>query len=360
MKLEILPPDVNRSDYKFTPSDELVIFYGLGAIKGVGQSAIESIISSRKTEEYRSLDDFCERIDSSRSNRKLLEALIKAGAMDCFSDNRAALMAHLPYALQAAEQKQNNQDAGMMDIFAEIIEPEAVQPLPHCEPWDEKQRLVQEKEALGLFLTGHPLLIVEHEIKQIVSANLSQWLDRLNTGETQATSRFRQKEQQTTVCGLVVDIRMKNNFNGREAFVTLDDRSGRIDVRVSPSLLQEFEDLVQKDLIWVVEGGIAYDDFNNGIKLRASKLCLLDDYRSAKARALHIRLNGETDTEIDHLIAELSNYKSEKSIPLIFHLQNQGYDFELKTNTSTSISVTEQCLLSLGKHLKAEDFYLEY
>ena len=183
MKLEVLPPDVNRSDYKFTPSLDGVVFYGLGAVKGVGQAAIESIINSRIDGEYRSLDDFCDRIDSSRSNRKVLEALIKAGALDCFSDNRAALMAHLPYALQAAEQKQNNQDAGMIDIFAEIAEPETVKPLPHCEPWDEKKRLMQEKEALGLFLTGHPLLIVEQEIKQITSASLSQWLDKLNTGE---------------------------------------------------------------------------------------------------------------------------------------------------------------------------------
>ncbi len=360
MKLEVLPPDVNRSDYKFTPSTEAVIFYGLGAIKGVGQSAIESIIRCRETDEYRSLDDFRERVDSSRSNRKVLEAMIKAGAMDCFSDNRAALMAHLPYALKAAEQKQNNHDAGMIDIFAEVSEPEATQPLPHSEPWDEKKRLMQEKEALGLYLTGHPLLIVEREIKQIASASLSQWLNRLNTGETQTTSRFRQKEQQTTVCGLVVDIRMKNNFNGREAFVTLDDRTGRVDVRVSPSLLQEIENLVQKDLIWVVDGGIAYDDFNNGIKLRASKVCLLDDYRLANARALHINLNAEAKSEIDQLINQLCLHKDQSSLPLVFHMQKQGYEFELKTNGNVSISVTEQCLLNLGKHLKIGDFYLEY
>ncbi len=360
MKLEVLPPDVNRSDYKFTPTPDGIVFYGLGAVKGVGQAAIESIISSRVEGQYRSLEDFCERIDSSRSNRKVLEALIKAGALDCFSDNRAALMAHLPYALQAAEQKQDNQDAGMMDIFAEISEPEEVASLPHCEPWDEKKRLMQEKEALGLFLTGHPLLMVEQEIKQITSASLAQWLDKLNTGETQASNRFRQKEQQTTVCGLVVDIRMKNNFNGREAFVTLDDRTGRVDVRVSPSLLQKAENLVQKDLIWVVEGGIAYDDFNNGIKVRASKVCLLDDYRLEHARALHIRLNGGSNEEIDQIISNLSEYKGQTSLPLVFHLKNQGFDYELKTNDQFSINVTEQCLLSLGKGLKSESFFIEY
>ena len=359
MKLDVLPPDINRSDYKFTPASDGVVFYGLGAVKGVGQSAIESIINNRSGNEYRSLDDFCERVDSTRSNRKVMESLIKAGAMDCFSKNRAALMAHLPYALQAAEQKQKNQDAGMIDIFAEIADPEAARPLPHCEPWDEKKRLMQEKEALGLFLTGHPLLLVEAEVRQITSANLAHWLDTLNTGETQP-NRFRQKEQQTTVCGLVVDIRMKNNFNGREAFVTLDDRSGRVDVRVSSSLFQEIEALVQKDLIWVVEGGIAYDDFNNGIKLRASKVCLLDDYRLANARAMHICLNGESSEEIDQIIDNLSSYKGQTQMPLVFHMQNEGYDFELKTNGKFSIDVTEQCLLTLGKRLNPGSFYIEY
>ncbi len=360
MKLEVLPPDVNRSSYLFTPTGEGVVFYGLGAIKGVGQGVIESIIDKRNDDEYLSLDDFCERADSSRSNRKVVESLIKAGAMDCFSKNRAALLAHLPYALQSAEQKQNNQDAGMVDIFAEISEPEAVKPLPHCEPWDEKQRLVQEKEALGLFLTGHPLLLVEQEVKQITSASLGQWLDKLNTGETQAAGRYRQKEQQTIVCGLVVDIRMKNNFNGREAFVTLDDRSGRVDVRVSSSLLQEIETLVQKDLVWVVEGGIAYDDFNNGIKLRASKVLLLDDYRQDKAKALHINLNGESDKEIDGLISGLNLFKANAAMPVVIHMQNEGYEYELRTNGQWSVSATEQCLLTLGKHLDNGQFYIEY
>ncbi|MDH5356711.1 MAG: DNA polymerase III subunit alpha, partial [Gammaproteobacteria bacterium] len=360
MKLDVLPPDVNRSDYRFTPAGDGVVFYGLGAIKGVGQAAIESIIDKRSEGEYRSLDDFCERVDSSRSNRKVMESLIKAGAMDCFSRNRAALLAHLPYALQAAEQKQNNQDAGMMDIFAEISESEEIKALPHCEPWDEKKRLVQEKEALGLFLTGHPLLMVEQEVKQITSASLGQWLDKLNTGETQAAGRYRQKEQQTIVCGLVVDIRMKNNFNGREAFVTLDDRSGRVDVRVSPSLLQEIETLVQKDLVWVVEGGIAYDDFNNGIKLRASKVLLLDDYRQDKAKALHINLNGESESELDGLVDGLNLFKANAAMPVVIHMQTDGYEYELKTNGHWSVSATEQCLLTLGKHLDAGQFYVEY
>jgi DNA polymerase-3 subunit alpha len=283
MQLDIRPPDVNLSDYQFTAGDDRQIYYGLGAIKGVGQGAIESI-------------------------RKVIEALIKGGAMDCFSANRAALMAHLPYALQAAEQQQNNLNAGISDMFGSISpgsEEEHV--LPDCETWDEKQRLMLEKEALGLFLTGHPLAMVDAEIRQFAPTSLGQWLERLDTGGS--GERFRQKEQDTRVCGLVVDIRMRNSFRGREAFVTLDDRSGRVDVRVLPDLLAQIEPIVQKDLVWVVDGGIAYDDFNNGIKLRAARVQLLDDYRAANARALHITLNGHAGDQVDEIIVSAAHQR---------------------------------------------------
>lgn len=359
MKLDVLPPDVNRSSYRFTPSEDGIVFYGLGAVKGVGQGAIEAIIDSRAEDSFTSLDEFCERVDSARKSRKLLEALIKAGAMDCFSKNRAALMAHLKFALQSAEQQANNQNAGMTDMFAELAPEVTVKPLPNCDPWDEKKRLMQEKEALGLFLTGHPLLIVASEIKQISSTNLSQWLALLNTGDTSVT-RYRQKAKPTTVCGLVVDIRVKNGSYGREAFVTLDDRSGRVDVRVSPALLQEIETIVTKDLVWVVDGGIAYDDFNNGVKLKAERVQLLDDYRLQNARLLHIKLNGNSDQVIDKLVNELKQHQGHNGLPIAFHMQKDGYNFDLKTEGDWSVIPSEQCLLSLAKHLDQKNFRVEY
>jgi len=359
MQLNILPPDVNRSDYQFTASANGVIFYGLGAVKGVGQAVIETIVATRKGSDYQSLDDFCERAGSSRYGRKVLEALIKAGAMDCFSTNRAALMAHLPYALQAAEQRQNNLDAGMSDMFSAIAPTEVVKSLPECEAWDEKVRLIQEKEALGLFLTGHPLLMVEKEVLQITSVSLAQWLGKLNIG-IETSNGYRQKDQQTTVCGLVVDIRMKNGFNGREAFVTLDDRSGRIEVRVVPKMFQEIEEIVKKDLIWVVDGGIAYDSFNNGIKIRASRVQLLENYRFEHAKALHINLNGNVGSVIERLIDDLERFCSNNTMPVVFHMQREDYLYELKTNGQWSVAPSEDCLLALGKLLDKDDFYLEY
>lgn len=359
MNLEILPPDVNRSAYRFAPSDEGKVFYGLGAIKGVGQSAIETIVTARKEGSFQSLDDFSERIDSSRSNRKVIEALIKAGAMDCFTDNRAALLAHLPNALQAAEQRQNNLDAGMTDMFASIEPSKVTRSLPKCEPWDEMNRLLLEKEALGLFLTGHPLLMVADEIRQIAPTSFAQWLDKLDTGIA-VENGYRQKEQPARVCGLVVDIRTKNGFNGRESFVTLDDRSGRIEVRIVPKMLQQIEDLVQKDLIWVVDGGIAFDSFNNGVKIRAKQVQLLDVYRLNHARALHINLNGNPDQLVSHLIESLSQFQAQDATPVVFHLQRDDYEYQLKTTEQWSVMPSAQCLLALEKQLGGGEYYLEY
>ena len=362
MKLDIRSPDINRSNYQFTAGDEGEVYYGLGAIKGVGKAVIESLIETRANQPYRSLDDFCKRIDSVKSSRKLMEALIKGGAMDCFSDNRAALMTHLPYALQAAGQRQKNIDAGISDMFDCLAPAQETEPeLPECQSWDEKQRLTLEKEALGLFLTGHPLAMVENEIGQFAPTRLGQWLEKLDTGgNSNNGERYRQKEQDARVCGLVVDIRMRNSFRGREAFVTLDDRSGRVDVRVMPDLLAQIEPIVQKDTVWVVDGGIAYDDFNNGIKLRADKVQLLDDFRAAHARALHIRLNGQAAQQLDAMIGVLEECRASDAMPVVFHLRREDYNYQLRTQGMWSMKPDEQCLLSLQRCLGAAEFYFEY
>ncbi len=362
LELEIRPPDINRSAYQFTAGQARVIYYGLGAIKGVGRGAIESIVAARGEREYRSLDDFCRRVDSARCNRKVIEALVKGGAMDCFGAHRAALMAHLPLALQAAEQQQHNLDAGINDMFGSIAPGDAAPQPPACDPWDERARLAAEKEALGLFLTGHPLEMVAAEVAQIAPTRLAQWLERLDTGGGNGGNgeRYRQAEQPATVCGLVVDIRMRNTFKGREAFVTLDDRSGRVDVRVSPELLGQVEAIVQKDRVWVASGGIAYDDFNNGVKLRADAVQTLDDYRIDHARALHITLNGQADDEIDGLIDLLDAYRGDGKMPVVFHLRRDDYAYALRTNGEWSLQPNEDCLLALQQRLAPEYFYFEY
>ena len=359
MKLTVLPPNVNRSDYQFRASPKGEIIYGLGAIKGVGLAAIDVIIAERKNGEYRSLDDFCNRVDMSKANKKVMEALVSSGALDCFSENRAAIQAHLPYALQAAEQAQKNADAGMVDMFA-MAEPEAQEkPLPDVPPWDEKTRLMHEKESLGLFLTGHPIDMYAEEIKQIAPTNLGQWHEKLDNPGASPGNSFRRKDEDATVAGLVVGIRTRNAFNGREAFVTLDDRSGRIDVRIFPDMLSEIEDIVQKDQIWVVEGGISYDDFNNGIRIKARKVELLETWRLNHAQALHINLNNGAGDKIDQLAEALRPYHINDCIPVIFKRREKGYEYRLKTDSWT-LSASEECMLTLEQYLGKDGFYVDY
>jgi len=357
MKLVVQPPDVNRSNHHFRAGEQGEVIYGLGAIKGAGKAAIDLIMAERNNGPYRSLDDFCERVDMSKANKKVMEALITSGAMDCFSDNRAALQAHLPYALQAADQAQKNLDAGMVDLFAMDTPEDEVKPLPQVPAWDEKTRLMHEKDSLGLFLTGHPIDLYEQEIRQIVSVNLGQWLEKLdNTGS--ATSGYRRKDEDALVIGLVIGIRTRNAFNGREVFVTLDDRTGRIDVRVFPELFQQIEALVQKDQIWVVEGGISYDDFNNGIRIRARKVELLETFRMHHAKALHIDLNEQQPEEISTLGKRLQPYRHEQPTRMIFHGQKQGYQYQL--DSGWSLTLNDDCILALEQQLGKTAFRIEY
>ena len=125
-------------------------------------------------------------------------------------------------------------------------------------------------------------------------------------------------------------------------------------------MLAEVEPIVQKDQVWVVDGGIAYDDFNNGIKMRASRIQSLDDYRAEHARALHIRLNGQADTQLDALIDILGGFRASNAMPVVFHLHRDQYDYQLRTNGAWSMKPDEQCLLSLQRCLGKAEFYFEY
>ncbi len=358
MKLKVLSPDVNQSDYYFRANNPAEIMYGLGAIKGVGQAAIDVIIGQRSGQAYQSLDDFCQRVDMSKANKKVMEALVCSGALDCFSTNRAALQAHLPYALQAAEQEQKNIEAGMVDLFASDPAQLESKPLPQIPAWDEKTRLMNEKESLGLFLTGHPIELYTREISQIVALNLGQWHEKLDNPDANGQG-FRRKDEEATVVGLVIGIRTRNGPNGREAFVTLDDRNGRIDVRVFPDMLTDIEEILQKDRIWVVGGGISYDDFNNGIRIKAKKVELLETYRLNHARALHIKLLKTEILQLEQLSEQLQAYRVNECVPIVFHRQTQGYDYRLNSENWT-VSANDDCMLLLEKTFGKSGFYVEY
>jgi DNA polymerase-3 subunit alpha len=274
--------------------DDGAIFYGLGAVKGVGEGAIEGIISSREQDgPFKDLFDFCQRIDLKKANKRTLEGLIRCGAMDELGPkrdtdepgaNRATLMATLESAVQRAEQHHKNLASGQNDMFGvalsvpgEQVEEEAGQFIT-AKDWDDEIRLTGEKETLGLYLTGHPIDRYEHEIRQFVSMRIAE----LNP----------KSDQTITVAGLVVAMRTMNTKRGdRIAFITLDDRTGRLELAVFSEAYNHYRDLIAKDRLLVVEGEVSVDDYTGGLKMSANKIYDIDHAREAFARQLVLKVD---------------------------------------------------------------------
>jgi DNA polymerase-3 subunit alpha len=295
MQLRVEPPRVNHSAFRFTVADERTVVYGLGAIKGVGESAIEGIVEARREGgPFADLFEFCRRIDLKRVNRRVLESLIKAGALDELGPNRASLMAQLPLALRMAEQHHAMQAAGQTDLFG-ITEPEAA-PLPDLgvvpeilPDWEDEVRLGAEKETLGLYLTGHPITRYLDELAQFTSGRLGA-LDAEASAAPGGEAEYGRRERDAVVAGLVVGVRVRTGQNGRQAFVTLDDQSGRIEVALFADAYQQYGHLIVKDRVLVVSGGLAPDDYTGGMRLRAREVYDIDEARARYAKRLDIRI----------------------------------------------------------------------
>ena len=296
MKLKVVPPDVNQSRYHFTATADDTIVYGLGAIKGVGQAAIEGLIAERNDGgEFADLFDLCRRVDTRKVNRRVFDALIRAGALDTMGDTRASQLANLDKALKMAEQHSRNLDTGQNDLFGDSGSaaplPVEKQVLPE---WEEEQRLQGEMDALGLYLTGHPISRYEDELKNITSGKLAEL--PATCSSTPATSPNKNKERRgrpgaderpVTIAGLVMSMRViKTQRGGKIAFLTLDDRTARLDVRVFPDVYEKYQALLGKNKVLVVQGGLGLDDFSGGYQVTAQSIYDINQARGLFARRL--------------------------------------------------------------------------
>ena len=299
LKLRLNPPSVNRSAYAVSAADARTILYGLGAIKGVGRSACEAVLAERERNgAFRSLGEFCRRVDLERVNRRALEAMIKSGAMDDFGDSRRSLMHQLPEELKSAEQQARAAAAGQNDMFglAEAA-PEARTPvrasssaIAGLAEWSKRELLAHEKEALGLYLTGHPFDAVRHDAGFFVDAKLAD-LNSEPAPQSNGDRGSSQARREVTVAGLVMDIRKRGN----RVTVTLDDDSGRLEVSLFSEAFQEFRHLLSKDEIVVVSGTLRYDEFMGAWQLNARKVLPIDRVIESRAKSMILRLapNGQ-------------------------------------------------------------------
>ncbi len=309
MGLTVEPPDVNASQYMFTVSGPKSIRYGLGAIKGVGQAAVENMLDERNGNgRFRDLRDLCRRLDLNKVNRRVLEALIRSGAADSMGGMRyrSTLMHQLPAAMQAADQSTRAKEAGQEDLFG-LAEPAAAtaadagdgtpraadgsgnanglhETLPE---WSEAVRLTGERETLGLYLTGHPIAEYERELRPVTSGRIADvgGAKPVGTGGEEKGNQWRTPGRNVTVAGLVLEIRKRG---GRTSFI-LDDRSGRLEVTMFEDVYQQFRSLVSKDAILVVEGSLRWDDFIDDWRLGAKRIMDVDQAREQYARNLVLR-----------------------------------------------------------------------
>jgi DNA polymerase-3 subunit alpha len=288
MELTILPPDINSSDYRFTMADGETIRYGLGAIKGVGLAAIEGLLTERAANgPFKDMEDLCRRMDLQKVNKRVLEAMIYAGALDGLGANRATLLARLPDAMALAQQHSRASEAGQNDMFglAASPAPELKAAMPLSLPdWEEEERLRHENETLGLYLTGHPINRYAHELKEVVSDSLGDLASESPPPETNGERAYT-PPRKVTIAGLLLGIRKKA---GR-VILTFDDNTGRMEVVLFEDAYAKYRNLALKDRILVVEGGCSFDGFNNTWRInKVSDMYDMDALRERRVSRLDI------------------------------------------------------------------------
>ncbi len=343
MELDILPPDVNTSAYRFTTNDKGQIIYGLGAIKGVGEAAIESIIEQRQIGGlYKSHEDLAKRIDLRKANKRVQDALIKSGALDCFDIHRAMLMQQLPNVLQMAEQHYKSDLAGQNDLFGlSVIEPIKQQDVVKIEPWTEYERLKAEKITLGLYLTGHPFDSVKEEMQALVSGKLSLMLEMELAGANQGGQYRRVKGKPVTIAGLILEVKTRLTKTGSKiATIMLDDGSARLEAVAYTETYERFSEALQSEQIVVLEGGLAHDDFAGQNRLSIEAVMTVEEARERFIKNLLIELDltatGEAD-KIDQLKCLLNEFTGGQC------------PIKIKAtlaNTSLALALPEQWLIS--------------
>ncbi len=351
LKLEVSPPDVNCCQYHFTNTDDRTVLYGLGAIKGVGEAVIEAIVDVRESGgDFSDLFNFCRRMDSKKINRRVLEALIRAGAMDQLGPNRATLMNALPEAIRIAEQCLRDAVVGQNDLFGIGNDSAAVGTgqYKRQKEWDEEQRLRGEKETLGLYLTGHPVERYLPELKQFTSSRI---VDIKPT-----------RNQIITVAGLVVAMNTRNSKRGGKlAFITLDDRSGRIELVIFPEEYERHRDLLVKDRLLVVEGDVSIDDYSGGCRISAREIYDIEQARSRYAKRLVVSVEQEkAGNGFVHSLAQTLEPYREGGLPVAIDYRRHGASAAVVLGESWKVRPADVLLQKLVELAGEEQVRLEY
>jgi DNA polymerase-3 subunit alpha len=286
------PPDVNRGTHRFEPVTDTVIRYGLGAIRGTGQQAIEAIVSAREEGgPFTSLFDFAVRVDRTRVNKRTVDALIKAGAFDALQMNRAALSASIDKAFEFANASAANANqGGLFDMLGDDSHGSSAQEpeLADVLPWGIKERLMHEKTAVGFFLSGHLFDAVEGEVRQFARRQIDDLVDSRET---------------LVLAGIVSDLRIINGQRGKVAIFKLDDKSGVMEATADEALIQSAKSLLKDDELIIVTAKMQADRFSGGFRLKIEQIMDLGAARCRYGKYLRVAVNGRAP-DIARLVRE--------------------------------------------------------
>ncbi len=342
MKLALKLPDVNTSMYTFTVDDQGGVVYGLGAIKGLGEGPVASIIEARKQGgAFKNLFDFCARVDLRKVNKRAIEALIRSGALDALGPGRARIMASIEEAVHRAEQNSRNRNAGMEDLFGEVVPEEDNEETlfaasANVREWSLKERLNGEKDTLGLYLTGHPFDEYEKEVGQFLQHRISEL-------------KPKPRESQV-VAGLVIGVRIAKTKRGDNlAIVTLDDRTARIDVTFFSEAYESAKEALVKDTVLFVEGEVGEDTFSEGLKVMGKGCFDITQARLKYARSIELNLHNAqaSDGLFKELRETLSPYCADEACPIVVSYERPDARVKIELGRQWAVQPADDLLQGL-------------
>jgi DNA polymerase-3 subunit alpha len=345
--LTLLPPDINLSDYRFMPVGEpgkkaMQVRYGLGAVKGSGQSAIEAIVAARQEKPFTDLFDFAKRVDKRQINRRTIDALIRAGAFDCFNVDRAILLASVGLAMDGAEQAEAA--VNQVSLFGgDDSDLETPPEYVKTAPWSEKQKLTEEKAALGFYLSGHLFHTYADEARKFARTRLAD---------------LTPAREQKTIAGVISAVRTQMTQRGKMVIVTLDDASATVDVTVYNELYDPNKRLFKEDEFLAVQGKVSEDRFSGGLRITADKVMDIAAARATFGKALRLAMNGQADAKkLRELIAP---YQADISCPIILQYTKNDAAADIRLSDAWCVRVDDGLHLKLMEWLGAENVRFEY
>jgi DNA polymerase-3 subunit alpha len=310
-KLSLLPPDINLSSYRFTPEGEpgkkaTKIRYGLGAVKGSGQNAIEAVIVARQARPFTDLFDFAKRVDKRQINRRTIDALIRAGAFDSLGVDRATLLASVPLALEGAEQAEAA--ANQVSLFGgEHSDLDTPPEYVKVQPWSDKQKLTEEKLALGFYLSGHLFDAYAPEVRRFARGKLADL----------APSR-----EPRLIAGVIAALRTQMTQRGKIMIATLDDGTATVDVTVYNEVYDANRSLFKEDEFLAVQGKVSEDRFSGGLRITAEKVMDIAAARVQFGKKFWFPYASAFDTE--QIKALLTPYRSADGLPFMIRYTPEG------------------------------------